>query len=70
MVTQELMQSFKIVALFRLTDSGVVNFTLKYIIVGDVGVGVEGNATMFRPVRLLEGVLIYSETPSFARIDF
>jgi len=38
LVTQDLMQSFKIVALLLLTDSaGYVKFTLKYIIGGDVG---------------------------------
>ena len=38
LVTQELMQSFKIVALLLLTDSGgYVKFTLNYIIVRDVG---------------------------------
>ncbi len=39
-ITQELMQSFKIVALLLLNDSGgYVQFTLKFIIVGGVGMG-------------------------------
>ena len=40
LVTQELTQSFKIVALLLLTDSGgYVMFTLKYIMVGGEGGG-------------------------------
>ena len=48
LVTQELMQSFEIVALLLLTDSGgYVKFTLKHIIVGDVGVGRGGGGNIF-----------------------
>ena len=38
LVIEEVMQSFKTIALILLTDSGgYVKFTLKYIIVGDSG---------------------------------